>query len=72
MLRSKIEEAGGLRAFARKHKLSPAFISDVARGNRKMSERMQIILGVQVVIPASMRPRHESRGRSAQGCTTSS
>ncbi len=51
MLRRKIEEAGGVRAFARKHKLSPAFISDVARGRRNMSERMQVILGIQVVMP---------------------
>lgn len=51
MLELKIKEAGGVRAFARKHKLSAAYISDVARGNRNLSERMQLILGVQIVIP---------------------
>ncbi len=51
LLRQRIEEAGGVRAFARKHKLSAAFVSDVARGRRNISPRMQIILELHIVLP---------------------
>lgn len=51
MFKMKVKEAGGVRAFAREHGLSAAYVSDVQLGRRGLSERLQVILGVQIVIP---------------------
>jgi hypothetical protein len=42
-----VEAAGGQRAFARTHGLSVAYINDVLRGKRTLSERVLATIGLR-------------------------
>jgi hypothetical protein len=50
LLAAAIEDAGGVRAFARRHKLSPAYVSDVRLGKRGIGPRIAEALGFRVKI----------------------
>ena len=45
-LYAAIKAAGGVRAFARLHSLTPAYISDVARRRRDLSDTICATIGV--------------------------
>jgi DNA-binding transcriptional regulator YdaS (Cro superfamily) len=49
-LRDAIAELGGQRAFAEKHKFSTAYVSDVVRGRRELSERILRAIAIERVI----------------------
>lgn len=46
-LQSKIEEAGGQKAFAEKHGFAVAYVNDVVRGKRGLAERILASIGVE-------------------------
>lgn len=46
-LHSAVADAGGQRAFARAHGLSVAYINDVLRGKRALSERVLATIGIR-------------------------
>jgi len=49
-LRDAIAELGGQRAFAEKYKFSTAYVSDVVRGRRELSERILRAIAIERVI----------------------
>lgn len=54
LLHKATDKAGGVRAWARLHKLSAAYVSDVRLGRRSLGPAILDALGVEVakVIPA--------------------
>ena len=42
-----VEKAGGIRAFARDHSLSAAYVSDITLGRRSLSERVLKIIRLE-------------------------
>lgn len=46
-LQEAVTAAGGQRAFARMHGLSVAYINDVLRGKRALSERVLATIGIR-------------------------
>lgn len=53
-LRAAIEGAGGQRAFAEKHGLTPAYINDVVHGRRALADRILAAIGVKRTITYSV------------------
>lgn len=49
-LHAAIAELGGQQAFAKKHGFSSAYISDVVRNRRDLSDRLLMALGVERVV----------------------
>lgn len=49
-LNQSIEAAGGVRAFARKHRLSPAYASRAARGEIPIGQKIEHALGLRRVV----------------------
>lgn len=45
-LRTAINEAGGQRAFAEQHGLTPAYVNDVVHGRRALADRILAAIGV--------------------------
>ena len=45
VLKAKIVEDGGIRATARKWKVSPGYVSDLAHGRRRISATVALRLG---------------------------
>lgn len=50
LLRKAVEEAGGQRAWARKHKVSPMYVSYVLSGDREPGEAVLKPLGMERVV----------------------
>lgn len=48
-LRKAIGVAGSLRSFARKHRISPAYVSKAARGEMPFGPKIAKALGVKAV-----------------------
>jgi DNA-binding transcriptional regulator YdaS (Cro superfamily) len=48
-LRAAIVEAGGQRAFARRHGFTPAYVNDMLRGRRAVAEKVLDALGIERV-----------------------
>jgi DNA-binding transcriptional regulator YdaS (Cro superfamily) len=46
-LQAAVSEVGGQRAFARTHGLSVAYINDVLRGKRALSDRVLATIGLR-------------------------
>lgn len=63
MLRAQIEKAGSLREWARRAKLSPAYISDIMRGRRDPGPPILAALKVQKVPDVPREPRYTRTAR---------
>jgi DNA-binding transcriptional regulator YdaS (Cro superfamily) len=46
-LRAAVVEAGGQRAFAEKHGLTPGYVNDVLHGKRAFADRILSTIGVE-------------------------
>lgn len=46
-LRAAVEAAGGQRAFAEAHNLTPAYVNDVLHGRRALADRILAAIGVE-------------------------
>ena len=46
-LREAVAEAGGQRAFAEKHGLTPGYINDVLHGKRGFADRILATIGIE-------------------------
>lgn len=44
-----VDAAGGVRAFGRKHRISPAYVSKASRGEMKIGEKVEKALGLRRV-----------------------
>jgi len=55
----EVEKAGGVRAFARKHGLSAAYVSDIMLSRRGLSDTVLKILGLEKWVNVSY---HRLRG----------
>lgn len=49
-LHAAIAEVGGQQAFAKRHGFSSAYISDVVRNRRDLSDRLLAALGIERVV----------------------
>lgn len=47
ILKKAIEKEGSMSAFAEKHNLSVSFVSEVVRGNRKLSAAILATIGLK-------------------------
>lgn len=47
ILKKAIEKEGSMSAFAEKHSLSVSFVSEVVRGNRKLSAAILATIGLK-------------------------
>lgn len=64
LLRDECEKAGGIRAWSRVHKISPAFVSLAIRGKRKPGPTLLRVLGLEpstVYVPVQRRRPENGR-----------
>lgn len=59
-----VAAAAGQRSFATKHGFSFAYINDVVRGRRDLSERILAAIGVERVITYRLKDEDKSQNRS--------
>lgn len=50
VLAAQIEQCGSAQAWAKKHGVSPSYVSDVRMGRRDMGEKMLSALGLERVV----------------------
>jgi hypothetical protein len=50
MLREECEEAGGMRAWARRHKISAPYVSRVLRGEKSPADAIAAVFGLKQIV----------------------